>query len=154
MLKLVDLIDPDLISLDLQARTKNKVFEEMMAVMSSSSKVLEAEEFSKALEERESLATTGIGRGVAFPHARTPSVDGIVIAFARSQKGVEFDALDGEPVHLIFMMGTSPECVEEYLKVLARISRMLRKGNAKEQLLEAKTQEDVLDIIRKVDEES
>ncbi len=154
MLKLADLIDPDLVLLDLQARVKKKVFEEMMGVMEKSPKVLDREAFALALEERENLATTGIGRGVAFPHARTASVDGIVIAFARSQKGVEFDALDGEPVHLVFMMGTSPECVEEYLKVLARISRMLRKGNAKERLMEAKTQEDVLDIIRKVDEES
>ncbi|MCK4547490.1 MAG: PTS sugar transporter subunit IIA [Candidatus Eisenbacteria sp.] len=153
MLKLVDLINSDLITLDLQARTKNKVFEEMVAGMSASAKVLDGTEFARALEERESLATTGIGRGVAFPHARTGSVDGIVIAFARSRKGVDFDALDGEPVHLVFMMGTSPECVEEYLKVLARISRMLRKGSAKERLMEAKTREDVLEIIRKVDEE-
>ena len=69
-------------------------------------------------------------------------------------KGVEFDALDGEPVHLIFMMGTSPECVEEYLKVLARISRMLRKGNAKERLMEARSRDDIIEIIRTVDEES
>jgi len=154
MLKLAELIDPDLICLDLQARTKGKVFEEMIGVMSKSDKVLNTEEFTRALQDRENLATTGIGRGVAFPHARTASVDGIVIAFGRSQKGVEFDPLDGEPVHLIFMMGTSPECVEEYLKVLARISRMLRKGNAKELLFEAKNPEDVLEIVRKIDEET
>lgn len=154
MLKLAELINSDLIILDLQARTKNRVFEEMMKVMATSAKVLDAEEFARALEDRENLATTGIGRGVAFPHARTASVDGILIGFARSQRGVEFDALDGEPVHLVFMMGTSPECVEEYLKVLARISRMLRKGNAKERLFEAKSPDDVLEIIRRIDEES
>lgn len=154
MVKLADLIDSDLVILDLQSRTKARVFDEMMEVMAGSEKVLDKDEFAKALRDRENLATTGIGRGVAFPHARTASVDGIVIAFGRSQKGVEFDALDGELVHLVFMMGTSPECVEEYLKVLARISRMLRKGNAKEHLLEAKAPEDVLDIIRKIDEES
>jgi fructose-specific phosphotransferase system IIA component len=152
--KLAQLIDPDLILLDLQARTKPKVFEELVEVMAKSPKVVDVQEFARALEVRESLATTGIGRGVAFPHARTASVDGIVVAFARSAKGVEFDALDGEPVHLVFMMGTSPECVEEYLKVLARISRMLRKGNAKDRLMEARTRQEVVDIIRQVDEES
>jgi len=149
--KLADLLSEDLIHLDLKARTKNDAIREVAEIMSRSRKIFDREEFLNALMERESLATTGIGRGIAFPHARTASVDGIVVALARSKDGVEFDSLDGKPVHLMFMMGTSPECVEDYLKVLARISRLLKKDQAKDSLFAAKTPAEVLALVRQAE---
>ena len=147
-MKLADLLSEDLIHLDLRAKGKNDAIREVADVMSRSQKILDREEFLNALMEREGLATTGIGRGIAFPHARSASVDGIVIALARSDKGVDFDSLDGQPVYLMFMMGTSPECVEDYLKVLARISRLLKRDQAKDALLTARTPAEVLDLVR------
>lgn len=152
-MKLADLLTEDLIHLDVKARTKNEAIREVAEIMARCKQIYDKEEFLNALLEREGLATTGIGRGIAFPHARSASVEGIVVALARSDAGIEFDALDGKPVHLMFMMGTSPECVEEYLKVLARISRLLKKDQAKDALLTAKTPADVLRVIRQVETE-
>lgn len=152
-MKLAELLTEDLIHLDVKARAKSEAIREVAEIMARCTQIYDKEEFLNALLEREGLATTGIGRGIAFPHARSASVEGIVVALARSDGGVEFDALDGKPVHLMFMMGTSPECVEEYLKVLARISRLLKKDQAKDALLTAKTPADVLRVIRQVETE-
>ena len=152
-MKLADLLNENLIHLDLKATTKTEAIREMAEVMSRSKKIFDREEFLSALLEREGLATTGIGRGIAFPHARTASVDGILVGLARSDQGVEFDSLDGKPVRLMFMMGTSPECVEDYLKVLARISRLLKRDQAKDALLVAPTAADVMKIVRDVEAE-
>jgi len=153
ILNLGDLLTEDLIHLDIKARAKNEAIREVAEVMSRSKQIFDREEFLNALLEREGLATTGIGRGIAFPHARSASVDGIVVALARSDHGIEFDSLDGKPVHLMFMMGTSPECVEDYLKVLARISRLLKKDQAKDALLTARTPAEVLAVVREIEGE-
>ena len=96
---------------------------------------------------REKLGSTGIGDGLAFPHARSDAVDKLVIVFARSKPGIEFDAIDGKPVHLLFLMAAPNADLSTYLKVLARVSLMLRRGQVAEGLLAAKTAREVCGIL-------
>lgn len=132
-----------LFSLDLNARTKADVFEEMSDLISQSESVPDRGTFIRALREREAMMTTGIGMGVGIPHARSDSIEDLVIAVGLSQEGIDFGAQDGQLVRLVFMIGIPARETKLYLQVLAAISRFARKKGNRDRLLSAKTKDDV-----------
>ena len=91
--------------------------------------------------------STGIGMGIAIPHAKTSSLKNMVMAFGRSIQGIDFNALDGSPVHIIILIGASDTQGDDFLKVLAKIGRMFKDETYSKQFLEAKTPEESLDLI-------
>lgn len=149
MERISELLVDDLINLNLTAKDKEGALEEMADMVHRARKVSDRDAFLKSLKKRENLESTGIGKGLAIPHARTDTVDGVVMAFSRSKDGVDFESLDKKPAHLIFLIASPEREKSAYIKVLARISRLLRRDEFRQQLLKAATPKDVVQLIAK-----
>jgi fructose-specific phosphotransferase system IIA component len=150
-LKLSKFCDESLIIFNLKAAKKNDVIEELVDLVSSSNMVKDAEQLLKDVIDRENLVTTGVGYGVAFPHAKTRAVKGIVIAFGRSPVGVDFDAMDHKPVHLFFLIAAPEDAIGAHLNVMARLSYLMKSEKNRQKLMEASSPGDVLALIDNVD---
>ncbi len=153
MTRVSDLLRDDLINLNLSSDEKVKTLEELADLISEREKITDREEFLKSVMAREGLESTGIGRGVAIPHARTDTVERTVVALGRSKEGVDFASLDGRPVHLIFLIVSPERDKRLYIKTLARISRMVRRDDFRRSLLRATTPSDVIALVKKNEEE-
>lgn len=147
MQKISELLLPRSIILDLKAQEKIAAIKELASVLIEQGIINDADEFFSAILKRENLESTGIGSGVAIPHARTKAVKDIVLAFGRSQVGVDFSSLDGKPSHLIFLIAAPEEKKSEYIITLARLSKILRNEAVRVRLKRAKTAEEILTII-------
>jgi len=140
---IADMISEDRI-VDLKAETKEEALRELVSVMAKSKAVLDKEALLRAILEREKTLSTGVGIGVAVPHAMIPEVTDFVIAIGRSHKGIEFDALDGKPVQIIVMIAASDKHSRgEYLKVLARLMQKLRNKEFRRKIMFAKTPHEI-----------
>ncbi|MBF0545851.1 MAG: PTS sugar transporter subunit IIA [Candidatus Riflebacteria bacterium] len=142
-----ELLKESFIDLDISAASKHEAIDRLSLLLHSSGKVSDQNNFVKAVLEREKLGSTAIGAGIAIPHARANAVNEVSIAFARSGGGIDFNSVDGDPVHLIFLLAAPIESGSLYLKLLARISRLLRYQDLIEDLKKATTKEEVIAII-------
>lgn len=147
MQKISELLLPAAIILDLKAKEKVEAIKELSSILIDEGIINDADEFFTAILKRENLESTGIGSGVAIPHARTKAVKNIVLAFGRSQVGVDFSSLDGKPSHLIFLIAAPEQKKSEYIITLARLSKILRSEQVRIRLNQAKTPEEILTII-------
>lgn len=142
-----ELLQGDFIDLSLDVTDKTAAIGKLSTMLCGSGKVEDYEHFVSAVLEREKLGSTAIGAGIAIPHARANTVNEVSIAFARSGNGIDFNSVDGDPVHLIFLLAAPVESGSLYLKLLARISRLLRYQDLIEDLKKATTKEEVVRII-------
>ena len=149
-MKLSKFCAEDLIIFDLRATDKKAVLKELVDLVSTSNMVGDGDLLAKDINERENLVTTGVGYGVAFPHAKTRAVKGIVIAFGRSPGGIEFDAMDHKPVHLFFLIAAPEDAIGAHLNVMARLSYLMKSEENRQKLLEATSPGDVLALIDNV----
>lgn len=150
-MKLSKFCDETLITFDLKARDKNGVIAELVEMVASSNMVKDAEKLASDISEREELVTTGVGYGVAFPHAKTRSVKGIVIGFGRCEEGIEFDAMDHRPVQLFFLIAAPEDAIGAHLNVMARLSYLMKSEENRQKLLEAASPGDVLELMDAVE---
>ncbi len=150
-MKILDYICKDCILPDFIAGSKDEVLEKLTHRLVDSGIPLERDEVLKVLKEREQLGSTGIGGGVAIPHGKLMQLDRMVIEVARSKEGVPFEAVDNQPVHIIFLLLANNDAATQYLKVLARISRLLRTPGVYERLLNAPDEEAIKAVIGEVD---
>ncbi|KPL08176.1 hypothetical protein AMJ85_08675 [candidate division BRC1 bacterium SM23_51] len=147
MHNLADMISEDRI-VDLKAETKEAALRELVSLMATSKCVLEKEALLRAILEREKTLSTGVGIGVAVPHAMIPEVTDFVIAIGRSHRGIEFDALDEKPVLIIVMIAASDKHSRgEYLKVLARLMQKLRNKEFRRKVMFAKSPREILNAF-------
>jgi len=138
------------ILLDIKSNTKNDVIKEIAYTLKKSDKLSDYDKFIKDIFERERLSTTGIGNSVAIPHARTDAVDNFIIAFGRSKKGVDFNSIDKKPAQFIAVMGTpKSKGLNEYLQILAHLTRLLNKDSFQKELLMAENEETVLNLFKR-----
>jgi len=151
-MKLIELLSPDAIIPELQNTTKEGVIEEICKVMSEVWPECDLEKITSALLAREKLGSTGIEYGVAIPHAKISSIKNIRIAVGKSTPGIEFQAHDGKPSHLFFVLLAPDSSAGIHLKTLARLSRLLKDENVRVRLLEASSNDALYDIIRTEDE--
>jgi PTS system nitrogen regulatory IIA component len=145
-------IREELINLDLLSEQKEDATRELAQLMENAEGMVNFERFLEDVFERERLGTTGIGDGIAIPHARTDAVDKLVIALGRSARGVEFESLDGKKVTLLFLMGTPRGSVSHYLKMLAQLTRLLKGDTFREKLLEAQDTETVVRLFEEIED--
>ncbi len=134
---------------DLKATDKEGAIKEVAGVLGAAGKIIDQEVFIGDVLEREELGSTGIGNNVGIPHARTKAVKGFVIGFGRSTSGIEFKALDGEKVNLIFLMGADPGELNLYLRILAELSKLLMNNAFREALISANSAAEVIAVVRK-----
>jgi len=144
-----EFLDKKAIKVKLKSQTKEEVLEELVSLLEKTSQITDRKEFLKVIQEREELGSTGIGYNIAIPHARSSAIKSLVGAFGVSKKGIDFDALDKEPVHLFFLLGAPQNASGDYLKALAIVSRFLRRKKARQDLMAAETSKDVEKIIER-----
>jgi PTS system fructose-specific IIC component len=149
MEKLSVMLAQDAIVLDLKAQEKTGVIRELAQLLIGKGVITDAEDFFSAILKRENLESTGIGSGVAIPHARTKAVKQLVLAFGRSTSGVDFNSLDGKPCYDIFLIAAPEEKKSEYIAALARLSKFLRREEVRTDLANAKSAEEIVEIIKK-----
>ena len=152
-MKLSQIIPEGGILEDLKSTNKEEVIKEMVQALVKAGRIEEAtsKKVIKALMDREELGSTGIGAGVAVPHARHDSVTELIGAFGRSKKGIDFDALDGEKVHVLFLLLSSKGASGAHLESLAYISRLVRDDKYVKYLREAKDAPALRDLLGEAD---
>src|SRR3954470_19279534 len=136
-MKVIDFLQPQRIVAQLASRTKAGVLEELSSHLAAQESGVEAEALRRVLEERELLASTAIGDGIAIPHGKLESVGHLVGTLGRSVEGIEFESIDGKPTHLIFMLVAPASSTGVHLKALARLSRLFRDADFRQRLLGA-----------------
>jgi fructose-specific phosphotransferase system IIA component len=131
--------------LDLKSATKEGAIKEIARCLSQcGEEVVDKDIFVTEILKREKLGSTGIGFHLAIPHARTKAVKGFVIGVGRSKKGIDFDAVDKEKVNLIFVMGANPKELNQYLRMLAQLSRLIMDKSFRKKIMEAGTPAEVI----------
>jgi PTS system nitrogen regulatory IIA component len=144
---ITDLLDKKAIKLDLQATEKEEALEELVSALAEVKPLGDKKAILKALVDRENLGSTGIGQGIAIPHGKTDKVNELLAFLGVSRKGVNFDALDGEPVYIFFLLIAPKESAGPHLKALARISRLLRDSHICQLITRAKDPEEIYRLI-------
>ncbi len=136
-MKVVDFLRPELVIAHLGSSSKNDVLAEMAGAVARHAAGVDEAVLRRVLEERELLASTAIGDGIAIPHGKLESVGQLVGALGRSVQGLEFDSIDGKPTHLVFMLVAPASSTGIHLKALARLSRLFRDALFRQRLLDA-----------------
>ena len=147
MINLNNFITEEQICLELSAIDKVGILKEMLDVLGNDGRIIDQEELFKALLTREDLETTGIGEGIALPHARTDIVKELMVAFGRSKKGVDFEALDDNPVHLVLLIVGPRKDSSKLMRVLAGVCRILRNSDFRQALLTAESKREIIRLI-------
>jgi fructose-specific phosphotransferase system IIA component len=152
-MKFADFVSREAIRADLKADDKESVICEMTQALLDAGKIPsgESESITRAIMKREELGSTGIGRGVAVPHTKHPSVSQLLGTVAVSQSGVDFDSLDGEKVQLFFLLISPPDRPGEHLRALENISRQLRNDSFCKFLKQAKSADDIWQLLAEAD---
>jgi fructose-specific phosphotransferase system IIA component len=146
-MKVNELLKPKYILTDFKSDKKDDVINELIDLLKGDEKVLDLEEVRKCVFDREKIMSTGVGKGFAIPHGKTNSVTDIIAVFGKSKKPIEYDALDGEPVNLIFLMVGKDTLVSKHIKLLSRISRLMNNDEFREKLVNAESKEYILKIF-------
>lgn len=144
---ITDFMNVESIELNLKATNKTEVINELTKLLEKSGKITNFDKCLEALKEREKLGSTGIGKGVGIPHAKTEYAEDLTIAFGVSKQGVNFNAVDDEKVNIFFAFASPLKNSQTYLKILARISRLIRNDDFREKLITAKNSQDIIDLI-------
>ena len=151
-MKILDVLEKEAILVDIKSTDKKGVLDELVSPIAHSAG-LNHEELVRILMERERLGSTGIGGGIGIPHGKIKALESLVLGFGLSRNGVDFESMDGRPTHIFFLLITPENSTGLHLKLLARISRILKNDPFKEKLLNAKDCDDVIRIIQEEDED-
>ncbi len=135
--KIAALLSVDYINLAVQSSSKSGALREVASLLAKGGCVKDFDAFFKEILERERVSNTALGHDVAIPHARTDQCSQILVAVGRSAEGIDFEAKDGQPVRLIFLIGTPKQMVTDYLRVVGNLARLLRQDDLRQRLLEA-----------------
>ncbi len=144
---LTDLLTPERIRIPLSSEEKDDILRELVDIVGETAAVTDAADVLRAVREREAVLSTGIGHGVAIPHGKSPSVGEIVLAAGVTRAPVDFEALDGRPVRLFFLLVGPDSAAGQHVKVLSRVSRLLRRESTRDSLVEAATAEEFYSIL-------
>jgi PTS system nitrogen regulatory IIA component len=152
-MKMTDLLRDEFIIEELKAKNKRDTLAELAGVLAGKEGSVTSELMLHALLEREKLGSTGIGDGIAIPHGKIAGLDEMKVAFGRSRNGIDFESMDGKPGRLFFLLMAPENSAGQHLKVLAKMSRMLKDPVFRKNLMEAKGHGDLVRIIAEKDDE-
>ncbi|MGY3314107.1 PTS system fructose-specific IIC component [Peribacillus simplex] len=153
-MKITDLLKLDTIIINLQSATKQAVIDELSGKLAEADRLNDVEAFKAAILKREQQSTTGIGEGIAIPHAKTNAVRTPAICFGKSVNGVDYESLDGQPAHLFFMIAASEGANADHLETLSRLSSLLMDEKFRDRLISSSSGEEVLEIINQKEMEA
>ena len=146
-MRLRDLLDESAVKVGLASRDKEECFEEMVDLLVRAGRISDRTGALEAVRQREAQGTTGIGQGVAIPHGKHPSIPTLTIAVGISADGIEFDAIDDEPVHVVFLLLARVDDPGPHVRALAEIARLVQTPGLYRKLTETKSAREVLDIL-------
>jgi len=130
-MKILDILAVNSIVPELKGRTKKLVLEELIDAVKQHKPHIDSDRLMKVLLERERLGSTGIGDGIAIPHGKLKDIEDLVLSFGRSAEGIDFESMDGKPVHLFFLLVAPEACAGIHLRALAKIARLLKNGTVR-----------------------
>lgn len=147
-MKVYELLEIKNILTEFKSENKNDVINELVDLLKGDERVINLEEIRKCVFEREEKMSTGVGKGFAIPHGKTNSVADIIAAFGKSAAPIEYNSLDGEPVHLVFLLIGKENLLAKHIKLLSRISRLMNNEEFRKKLIEADSPESILKIFQ------
>ena len=151
-MRLTDILKPQDIKVPLQASTKNEAIAELVNLLAANGEITDAKKVLDAVLERESTRTTGIGNGLAIPHGKCTGTKALVMAIGKAGTPIDFQAIDGRPVTLIWLLTSPPDQTGPHIHALARISRLMTIDKFRQALAAAKDGQEVFEIIKKQEE--
>ena len=134
--------------IDLKGKNKQDVLKELVEVTGAAPEVNDKNDFYISIIKREKIMSTGIGIGLAVPHVKIDSVKDFVMAIGRKKEGIDFDSLDGKPVYLVIMIGANTNQRDDYLKVLARISLLLKNQEFRNKMINAADADEIIALLK------
>lgn len=146
-MKILEFLPREAVNVDLKSASKNDVLAELMAPLEKMGVVEDSVKMVEVLLEREELGSTGIGHQIAIPHGKSAMVSKLTASFGLSRKGIAYDALDGEKVHVLFALVAPPGAAGLHLRALAKISGLLKDGRYRKLLMAATSAAEVIAII-------
>nr|WP_088014678.1 PTS fructose transporter subunit IIABC [Gottfriedia acidiceleris] len=146
-MRITELLKIDTVLIDLNSSSKMSVIDELIQVLDHAGKLNDKQQFKEAILTREGQSTTGIGEGIAIPHAKTAAVKTPAIAFGRSKDGIDYESLDGQPAHLFFMIAASEGANNAHLETLSRLSSLLMDEEFRGSLLSANDASEIIQLI-------
>ena len=149
---LLDILSSASTIVDLKGDTKEEIIAELVDSLSASEAISDRDKVLQAVLEREKIMSTGIGDGIAIPHGKSDSVVKLVAALGTQRRGVDFEALDGEPAYVFFLLVSPANVSGPHIKALARISRLLKNDDFKKKLITASSPEEIISAIRAEEE--
>lgn len=151
-MKILDILDKQMIIPQLASTSKEGVLRELIRAIAHVEKQVDENRLMEILLERESLGSTGIGEGVAIPHGKSKDVKRLLASFGRSLAGMDFQAMDGKPTHLFFLLVAPENSAGTHLKALARISRLMKDNVFRKRLMEVSSGEEIYSLFSAEDE--
>ena len=146
-MRLTEILKPTNIKIPLESKTKSDAIGELVNLLAGTGEVKDAQKVLEAVLEREATRTTGIGNGLAIPHGKCDGTDHLVMAVGRAAAPIDFQAIDGRPVTIIWMLASPRDMTGPHIHALARISRLMTIDKFRASLLAAKTPQEAIDII-------
>ena len=147
-MKISDLLTPALIQLELVSQDKDELFEEMVSLLAANGLIADRAAAVRVLQEREEKMSTGVGNGIGIPHGKLPGARQALLALGISHAGIDYDALDGEPVHIVLVIFAQPDNPGQHIELLAEISRLFSIPGFSDRLMAAATPQEALEIIK------
>ena len=151
-MKVSDLLNANFIIAELKGNEKEDTINELIDLFKDDGRVVDLERVRTAVLEREKIMSTGVGKGFAIPHGKTNAVNDILAAFGKTKRPIEYQALDNQPVHLVFLLVGKDNLVSTHIKLLSRISRMMNKDEFRAKLIESSSAEEIINIFKKEEE--
>jgi fructose-specific phosphotransferase system IIA component len=146
-MRVSEILSKEFIIAELSSTDKESAINELIDLFNNDPRVDDIEKVRQAVLDREKIMSTGVGKGFAIPHGKTDSVKEIIAAFGRKKDGIEYDALDGNPVNLIFLLVGRDTMISAHIKLLSRVSRMMNKDDFRLRLLNAETSEEIMNVF-------
>ena len=151
-MKVSELLKPEFIISELKGETKEDIINELIDIFKNDPRVDDIEKVRTAVLDREKIMSTGVGKGFAIPHGKTNAVKEIVGAFGKIKDGIDYDSLDGNPVHLVFLLVGKDNLISTHIKLLSRISRLMNKDDFRHRLTEANNSDEIVKLFKDEEE--
>jgi len=146
-MKISEVLKPQTVIPELKGTTKNEVIDELINLFKDDERIIDLVEVKNGVLEREKIMSTGVGHGFGIPHCKTNKVTEIVAAFGKTKEPIDFEALDGDPVNLIFLLIGKDNLVAPHIKLLSRISLLMNKSEVRDKINAASTVEDIYSVF-------
>lgn len=151
-MKVSELLKPEFIISDLKGETKEEIINELIDLFKDDPRIEDIEKVRYAVLDREKVMSTGVGKGFAIPHGKTNAVKEIIGAFGKITEGIDYDALDGNPVNLVFLLVGKDNLISTHIKLLSRISRLMNKDDFRNRLMEANNVDEIVKLFNDEEE--